>query len=223
MNYVIIVAGGSGKRMGSEIPKQFLLLNGKPILMHTIETFVNAIDDIGVIIVLPENQVDFWNSLCVKYNFCLPHNVVFGGEERYYSVENGLATIQGKGVVAIHDGVRPFVSKQNINNSFIKAKELKAVALAVPLKDSIREVHGDESKALIRSNYQLIQTPQVFDIDLLKKAFELPYQASFTDDASVVEAYGNKVHLIQGDYNNIKITSPEDLVFGEAILKSITL
>ncbi len=223
MDYVIIVAGGSGKRMGSEIPKQFLLLNDKPILMHTIETFVNAVDGIEVIVVLPENQVSFWEALCTKYNFCTDHHIVYGGDERYHSVENGLKTIKGKGVVAVHDGVRPFVSKQIILNSFAKARELNAVTLAVPLKDSIREVQGGESKALNRADYQLIQTPQVFDVDLLKKAFNSPYQATFTDDASVVEAYGSKVHLIQGDYNNIKITSPEDMIFGEAILNALTL
>lgn len=223
MNYVIIVAGGSGKRMGSEIPKQFLLLREKPILMYTLETFSNALNEIEIILVLPESQIDYWKELCKTHNFSINHSIVVGGKERYHSVENGLNSIQGRGVVGVHDGVRPFISKDIIINAFEKAKELRAVTLSVPLKDSIREVHGDTSKAVDRSNYQLIQTPQIFDINLLKKAFDSPYQNSFTDDASVVESFGHKVHLIPGDYNNIKITSPEDMVFGEAILKSLTL
>ena len=222
MNHVIIVAGGSGKRMGSQVPKQFLLLDDFPILMRTLNSFSAAIDELYITLVLPEKQVDQWQELCLNYQFKTPHKIVLGGKERYHSVKNGLNSIKDQeGIVAVHDGVRPFVSKEIIKNAFANAGVLKAVTLSVPLKDSIREVRGEDSIAVNRSNYQLIQTPQVFDINLLKQAFEQPYQQTFTDDASVVESFGHKVHLIQGDYNNIKITSPEDMIFGKAILNSL--
>lgn len=219
--YAIIVAGGSGKRMKSEIPKQFLELEGKPILMYTLEQFAQVEQDIKIIVVLPENQVEFWKELCEEQKFTIDHDVVVGGIERFYSVKNGLSTIvEEEAVVAIHDGVRPFVEVSSLQKSFTETENLRATTLAVPLKDSIRELSKEGSVTVDRSQYQLVQTPQTFHLKLIQEAYQQPYLGTFTDDASVVEAMGEKVHLIEGDYNNIKITSPEDLVFGEAILKS---
>jgi len=221
--YAVIVAGGSGKRMGTAIPKQFLLLDGKPILMHTLLSFFSADKNISLVVVLPEAHISTWQSLCEAYNFTIPHQVVEGGIERFFSVKKGLNSITEKhAIVAIHDGVRPFVSAQTIMNSFSQTETLKATTLAVDLKDSIRLVgEGGNSKAVDRSLYKLIQTPQTFSIELIKKAYRQEYSSVFTDDASVVEGIGEKIHLIKGEYNNIKITTPEDLVIGEAILSSL--
>ena len=219
--YAVIVAGGSGKRMGSTIPKQFLELKGKPILMHTLEHFFLADNEISLLVVLPKAHIPTWTSLCQERQFTIPHIIIEGGKERYFSVKNGLdKIIDTKAIVAIHDGVRPFVSVTTIRNSYHQTETLKATTLAVDLKDSIRLVEGTSSKSVDRSRYKLIQTPQTFEISLIKKAYEQSFSTTFTDDASVVEAMGHKVHLIDGDYENIKITSPEDLIFGEAILKN---
>jgi 2-C-methyl-D-erythritol 4-phosphate cytidylyltransferase len=218
--YAIIVAGGSGKRMGTEIPKQFLKLKGKPILMLTLAQFFKASSAIELFVVLPKSHMKHWGALCEEHQFKIRHEVIEGGGERYFSVKNGLNKIEGKeGLVAVHDGVRPFVSPEKIINSFFQTQELKATTLAVSLKDSIRLVDGQGSQAVDRDSYRLVQTPQTFDLSLLKKAYQQQFSDTFTDDASVVEAMGEKIHLIEGEYNNIKITSPEDLVIGEAILR----
>ena len=219
--YAIIVAGGSGKRMQTETPKQFLKLSNQPILMLTLKQFYLADKAINLLVVLPKDHIDTWEALCAQYDFTVPHQVVEGGQERFFSVKNGLDEISGDGLVAIHDGVRPFVSVQKINNAFIETKKLRATTLAVPLKDSIRILDKNGSKAVDRDAYQLVQTPQTFHLSLIKKAYEQPFLGAFTDDASVVEALGETVCLIEGDYTNIKITSPEDLVIGEAILASL--
>jgi 2-C-methyl-D-erythritol 4-phosphate cytidylyltransferase len=219
--YAIIVAGGSGKRMQTETPKQFLKLSNQPILMLTLKQFHLADKAINLLVVLPKDHIDTWEALCAQYDFTVPHQVVEGGQERFFSVKNGLDEISGDGLVAIHDGVRPFVSVQKINNAFIETKKLRATTLAVPLKDSIRILNKNGSKAVDRDAYQLVQTPQTFHLSLIKKAYEQPFLGAFTDDASVVEALGETVCLIEGDYTNIKITSPEDLVIGEAILASL--
>ena len=219
--YAIIVAGGSGKRMQTETPKQVLKLSNQPSLLFTLKQFYPADKAINLLVVLPKDHIDTWEALCAQYDFTVPHQVVEGGQERFFSVKNGLDEISGDGLVAIHDGVRPFVSVQKINNAFIETKKLRATTLAVPLKDSIRILDKNGSKAVDRDAYQLVQTPQTFHLSLIKKAYEQPFLGALTDDASVVEALGETVCLIEGDYTNIKITSPEDLVIGEAILASL--
>lgn len=219
--YAIIVAGGSGLRMGSDVPKQFLELGGFPVLMHTIRKFHESFSGIIIKLVLPQTQQEYWNSLCQKYSFQLPHEIVNGGATRFQSVKNGLNSISEVfGTVAIHDGVRPFVSTEIIVNSFKVAAELGNATVAVALKDSIRVLENGESKAVDRTAYRSIQTPQTFQLDLIKKAFETPELPSFTDDASVFEHAGHKINLIEGSYENIKITTPEDLILGETLLKN---
>lgn len=217
--YVVIVAGGSGTRMKREIPKQFIPVAGNPILMHTLEAFHSTDPQIQIILALPESQVLGWKSLCAQYTFDIPHQIIHGGDTRFQSVKNGLSQIpEGEGLVAIHDGVRPLVDGKIIEASYSIAAEKGNAIVAVPLKDSIRWANGDENKVLDRSEYQLIQTPQTFQVALIKSAFQRGYDPSFTDDATVLEATGEKINLIPGDYRNIKITTPEDLAVAEAFL-----
>ncbi|WP_421976975.1 2-C-methyl-D-erythritol 4-phosphate cytidylyltransferase [Roseivirga seohaensis] len=218
--YVIIVAGGSGTRMKSDIPKQFIEIGGKPILMHTIEAYVSAFASLKLILVLPEIQIPFWRGLCEKHKFTIKHQIVNGGNSRFQSVKNGLNAIHGNGLVAIHDGVRPFVSTEIIKESFKVAADKGNAVTSVPLKDSIRFIEGENNKVVDRSQYQLIQTPQTFQIQLIKKAFEVKENHTFTDDASVLEHMGEKINLIEGDYKNIKITTAEDLIMANAILNA---
>jgi 2-C-methyl-D-erythritol 4-phosphate cytidylyltransferase len=219
--YAIIVAGGSGLRMGADVPKQFLELGGLPVLMHTIRKFHESFSGIVIKLVLPQTQQEYWSSLCKKHSFELPHEVVNGGETRFQSVKNGLNSIsEVLGTVAIHDGVRPFVSREIILNSFKVAAELGNATVAVALKDSIRLLENGQSKAVDRTAYRSIQTPQTFRLDLIKKAFETSELPSFTDDASVFEHAGHQINLIEGAYENIKITTPEDLILGETLLKN---
>jgi len=220
--YAIIVAGGSGTRMGSLTPKQFLVLGDKPILMHAILAFLHATKDIKIIVVLPKPSIKEWKSLCDQYHFNLPVSVVEGGHSRSQSVQNGLATIDNpNSLVAIHDGVRPLVSKEIIELSFRMAEIHGNAIAATQLKESIRMQEGSDSKSLDRSKMRLIQTPQTFKTDLIKEAYQsCGNSPEFTDDASVAEKYGHKIHLFEGSYINIKITTPEDLIFAEAILAS---
>lgn len=214
--YALVVAGGSGLRMGTDIPKQFLLLKGEPVLMHTLRKFKSCRH---IVLVLPAAQIVYWNELCAKYNFTLPHTVVEGGNERFYSVLNGLNALPADGLVAIHDGVRPCVSIDVINEAFATAEKLGNAIVAVPSKDSIRMVDGGKSVAVDRSKYYLIQTPQVFNLSLLKEAYSSAvYQTTFTDDASVFEHAGYQINLVKGEYANIKITTPEDLPLAELFL-----
>lgn len=215
--YAIIVAGGSGTRMRSEVPKQFLILAGKPILMHTILKFKSEVDEI--IVVLPQNQFDYWSELCAEYSFSESVKIVEGGKSRFESVKNGLNAITENGIVAVHDAVRPFVNQVIIKEAFKVAKEKGNSVVSVLLNDSIREVNELGNKAVDRSLYRLIQTPQCFEVDFLKKAYEQEEKNTFTDDASVAESVGAKINLTQGSYDNIKITTPSDLVIGEAILR----
>ncbi len=221
--FAIIVAGGSGSRMKSDIPKQFLPLLGKPILIHTIEKFLQ-IPDIQLVIVLPQNDIDYWyqitasNILIQKYFSLI--TITSGGATRFQSVRNGLNKIPGDGLVAIHDGVRPLVTLEIIQNSFEIANQKGSAVTSVWVKDSVRKINkNNESKAIDRTKLKLVQTPQTFRIDLIKKAFEMEEQQYFTDCASVVECMGEKITLIEGAYENIKITTPEDLIFAEAFLK----
>ncbi len=217
--YALIVAGGKGLRMGSEIPKQFMLLKGIPILMHTLKAF-RSIEDIHLILVLPKDQIAYWNQLCQQYNFSLPHQIATGGETRFQSVKNGLQFIpDGDALVAVHDGVRPLISIDTIKESYELAEKMGNALTVIPLKDSIRKQTEDGSRSLNRSDYFLVQTPQTFKINEIKSAYNSTHESNnFTDDASVLEAVGGKIHLVYGDYKNIKITSPEDLIFAEALL-----
>lgn len=217
--YAIIVAGGSGTRMRSQLPKQFITVAGKPILMHTLKAF--DFDDIQLILVLPQQQISFWRELCQKNTFFLPHKIVEGGASRFESVRNGLNSIETQdGLVAIHDGVRPIIKKEIIKKTFEKASETGNAITAVPLKDSIREVNDSSNKAKDRANYRLVQTPQTFLIQRIKDAFDRATHTNFTDDASVLEAMGEEIHLIEGDYRNIKITTQEDLLIAESYLEA---
>lgn len=216
--YAIIVAGGTGKRMGESLPKQFLKLGGTPILIHTLQAFNIADPEIELIITLPKEEIQFWDELNVWHQNYITHKVVAGGETRFHSVKNALEHVD-EGLVAIHDGVRPFVSPDIIYESFKLASEKQAVITAVKMKDSVRQLTEDgKSKNIDRSTLRMVQTPQTFSVDLLKSAYNTEFKNHFTDDASVVEAYGKDVSLIEGDYRNIKITTPEDLVIAEALL-----
>jgi 2-C-methyl-D-erythritol 4-phosphate cytidylyltransferase len=217
--YVIIVAGGTGSRMNNAIPKQFIELKGKPVLMHTIEKFTSAFPDIFVIVVLSRSLNDDWNDLCAKHNFKIPHQLADGGETRYHSVKNGLALVPDACVVGIHDAARPLVSRQTILNAFETAEDRGNASPSIPLNDSIRFLKGKDNCAVDRTHYSIIQTPQCFHSDLIKKAFLKAYKPEFTDDASVLEAFGEKINLIEGNRENIKITTEQDLIIAEALME----
>ena len=219
--YAIIVAGGSGSRMRSEVPKQFLSLKGIPVLVHTLQAFQSA-GEISVILVLPESQIHVWMDIVARENFTFPHRIIAGGPTRFHSVKNGLAAIQNENaLIAVHDGVRPLITPATIRRCFEEAIEFGSAITSVPLKDSIRRTDYDGSSFQIdREKFRLVQTPQVFRADWMRKAFENDYQFYFTDCASVLEYAGFKVHLTEGDYQNIKITTPEDLIVAEALLQS---
>lgn len=216
--YVIIVAGGKGLRFGSEIPKQFLLLCNKPVLMHTINAFYTFNSEIKIILVLPIEHFEYWNSLCREYNFTLKHQLVEGGNERFYSVRNGINAIAEDGIIAIHDGVRPLVSHQTLTRCFNTASQLGNATPVVELTDSIRHINNHSSKMVNRNEFKLVQTPQVFKSEILKQAFEQSYSPLFTDDASVVENQGITINLVEGNNENIKITGAMDLEFAQCML-----
>jgi 2-C-methyl-D-erythritol 4-phosphate cytidylyltransferase len=211
--YALLVAGGSGTRMKSEIPKQFLLLKNIPILAHTINQFLKC--NCEIILVLPSNHSETFKKEVL--HFCNSQNMLLaqGGNTRFESVKNGLDLVSKQGLVAVHDAVRPLVSVEIIEQSFKYATQYGAAVAAVDLKDSIRE----HNKARERSNYKLVQTPQTFTSELIKKAYLQAYKPSFTDDASVLESLGHSIHLFEGDYKNIKITTPEDLLVAEALMR----
>jgi 2-C-methyl-D-erythritol 4-phosphate cytidylyltransferase len=217
--YAIIVAGGKGKRMQSDMPKQFLPLNGKPILLHAIEAFFHYSKEITVILVLPEGDFSIWYSIVDKYSFNHPVILQEGGDTRFQSVKNGLEKIEGEGLVAVHDGVRPLVTTEIIRSSFKLAATHKTAVTVVPLKESIRETDQNKSWSVDRSHYVIVQTPQTFDVGLLKQAYQMKEDASFTDDASVVERSGQPIYLFEGNNRNIKITTPEDLIIAEVLYK----
>ena len=215
---VIIVAGGSGNRMQSEVPKQFLLLRNKPVLCHTIQKFNSFDANISIVLVLPENQFLFWKELCKKYNFTIDHQLVKGGNTRFESVKNGLALIPDGQLVAIHDGVRPLVSENVIKNCFQKAEESGAAIPVIAINESLRSLTDDGSKVIKREDIKLVQTPQVFNSSILKKAYNQKFQESFTDDASVLESFGERVYLVEGNRENIKITQALDLKIAEVLI-----
>jgi 2-C-methyl-D-erythritol 4-phosphate cytidylyltransferase len=214
----IIVAGGKGVRMGSEVPKQFLLLAGRPVLMYTLEAFYRYDKYMQLILALPVSQQDYWLELCKNYGFSLPHKVVSGGETRFHSVKNGLVLVDDTALVAVHDGVRPFVAQDVIARSFEAAEKAGAAIPVTDVAETIREIDGTNSHTVERGNYKLVQTPQVFNAKLLKSAYSKPYEPFFSDDASVVESLGVVIQLIEGNRENIKITTPFDLQIGECIL-----
>ena len=220
MDYIIIVAGGKGLRMGSDIPKQFLPIGGKPVLMRTLERFRQYSPTLQIILVLPKAQQDYWQKLCKEYAFDIDYQLADGGETRFHSVQNGLAKIpdNAQGVVGVHDGVRPFPSIDVIRNCYETAREKKAVIPVIPVVETVRHLKGDTSVTVPRNDYRLVQTPQTFDIQLLKTANRQPYNDGFTDDASVVEAFGFDITLVEGNRENIKITTPYDLKIAEVLI-----
>ena len=220
MDYIIIVAGGKGLRMGSDIPKQFLPIGGKPVLMRTLERFRAYSTALQIILVLPEAQQDYWRNLCEEYHFDVEHQIANGGQTRFHSVQNGLALVpdDADGVVGVHDGVRPFPSIEVIRNCYETAREKKAVIPVIPVVETVRQLDNEQSKTVPRDNYRLVQTPQTFDIQLLKAANRQPYNDGFTDDASVVESYGHAITLVEGNRENIKITTPYDLKIAEVLI-----
>jgi 2-C-methyl-D-erythritol 4-phosphate cytidylyltransferase len=238
MDYVIIVAGGKGLRMGSDTPKQFLPVGGLPVLMRTMLRFHEYSPTLNIVLVLPRAQQDYWKSLCWQHQFNLDYQLADGGKTRFHSVQNGLSLISddADGVVGVHDGVRPFVSVEVISRCYETARKHKAVIPVVPVVETLRHVDqhpqddGDSSQCssflsnrsctVPRDEYRLVQTPQVFDIQLLKAASRQPWQKGFTDDASVVEAYGHAVTLVEGNRENIKITTPADLFMAEALIRT---
>lgn len=218
--YVIMVAGGSGKRMGREIPKQFIEIAGKPILMHTLQRFYDTDASIVLIVILPESQHQKWNELIEKFNFTIKHLVTKGGAERFYSVLNGLKKIKPNSIVAIHDGVRPLVSKETIKICFETATEKGSAIPVIPVTESLRKVKNKESMAVNRNNYFTVQTPQIFRSEIILESYKQEYDCNFTDDASVVEKANFKINLVDGNAENIKITRPIDLKIAELLLKN---
>ena len=248
MDYIIIVAGGKGLRMGSDIPKQFLPIGGKPVLMRTLERFREYSAELQIILVLPEAQQAYWHQLCEEYHFDVEYTLANGGQTRFHSVQNGLAKVpdDAQGVVGVHDGVRPFPSIEVIRNCYETARTAKAVIPVIPVVETVRQLisNGDDfsnglqdlrtndqekscspvvrcqknSKTVPRNDYRLVQTPQTFDIQLLKAANRQPYNDGFTDDASVVESFGYEITLVEGNRENIKITTPYDLKIAEVLI-----
>ncbi|MBC6109423.1 2-C-methyl-D-erythritol 4-phosphate cytidylyltransferase [Pedobacter fastidiosus] len=218
--YAIIVAGGSGNRMQTETPKQFLLLNNLPVLMHTVKAFAQSDSQPKILIVLNQEQHNYWARLCEEFNFRVPHEVIAGGAERFDSVKNAINSIEEDCFVAIHDAVRPLVSKTLIDNCFKQAEELGNVIAAVQSSDSVRMLRADKTSALKRDEIYLVQTPQTFSLSILKEAYTQEFNSNFTDDASVVESIGYEINIIEGERNNIKITYPIDLELAELLLKN---
>lgn len=217
--FVVIVAGGSGSRMGTDIPKQFLELCGKPVLMHTMQVFYDYDAGCSLILVLPRAQQEYWSELCLNHGFSLPHQIVSGGENRFHSVQNGLKLIDGEGIVFIHDGVRPLVSHQTIERCSHMAKKNGNAIPVLRINESLRKQKGDQSVSVDRTLYLSVQTPQTFRSDQILKAYKQNFDTTFTDDASVAEKAGFPIFMVEGNRENIKITNPTDLVVAEAFLR----
>jgi 2-C-methyl-D-erythritol 4-phosphate cytidylyltransferase len=223
-DYAVIVAGGKGLRMGGDIPKQFLPIGGRPVLMRTLDTFRACDPSLQLVLVLPKEQQSYWQDLCREYAFDVPYRLADGGETRFHSVRNGLACLPDRedGVVGVHDGVRPFVTASVIRRVFEAARQHGAAVPVTDMIDSLRHtVRGNDgrlrSEAVDRSAYKAVQTPQAFRIELLKRAYRQPYSPAFTDDASVVEALGIEMMLVEGNRENIKITTPFDRKIAEVL------
>lgn len=220
--YAIIVAGGKGLRMGGELPKQFIPIEGRPVLMRTLDTFHSYDPSIQIILVLPHDHQPYWHALCEEYAFDVPHRIADGGATRFHSVQNGLALVdEPEALVAVHDGVRPFVSHAVIEECYREAAAHGAVVPVVPVVETLRKLDAEnatQSVTVDRSAYRLVQTPQTFSASLLRQAYEQPYRDTFTDDASVVESLGATVFLVEGNRENIKLTTPFDLTVAKALL-----
>jgi 2-C-methyl-D-erythritol 4-phosphate cytidylyltransferase len=218
--HLIIVAGGSGLRMQTAVPKQFIEISGVPILMHTIMSFFNFDKEINIVLALPKEHFEFWKKLCIKHNFTIKHQIIEGGETRFNSVKNALNTIENSGLVAIHDAVRPFVSSDLISRCFETAQKLGNAIPAIEIVESLREISETGNKTIDRNKIRAIQTPQTFKTEIIKLAFEKASHNKFTDDASVLENIGEKINLIEGEKNNIKITTQQDLNFANYLLNN---
>jgi 2-C-methyl-D-erythritol 4-phosphate cytidylyltransferase len=215
---IIITAGGIGKRMGAKLPKQFMLIKERPLLMYTIEQFYNFDLKAQIILTLPSEWRAYWEKLIYENDFKIPHRIIEGGAERYHSVKNALELCRGD-YIMVHDGVRPLVDSQTIKTCAIAVKSKKAVVTVIPVNESMRKITGESSKAVNRSEYRTVQTPQCFERELLVKAYEQKFHKGITDDAGLVEESGVKIHTVQGNFENIKITTKTDLLFAEQLLK----
>jgi 2-C-methyl-D-erythritol 4-phosphate cytidylyltransferase len=218
--YAVIVAGGKGVRMGSAVPKQFLPLNGQPILYHTIKAFIGAYADMHLVLVLPQDQLSYAQMVLQSFPDRIDMTIVAGGETRYHSVQNGLKVVEAGSVVFVHDGVRPLVTPALIQRCYEQALEKGSAIPAIPVADSMRIIEDEDSRPIDREQMRIIQTPQTFRSEIILPAFEQEYQISFTDEATVVEAYGDVVYLVEGERSNIKVTTPEDMIVAEALLKA---
>lgn len=221
MNTFIITAGGSGKRMGGELPKQFLLLKGKPVLLHTLEKFHEADSTAQLLITLPHAWVNYWKDTLKQYNCIIPHTLICGGTERYDSINNALKEAKGT-IIGVHDGVRPLVAVNTILECVKSAQEKGSGIPFLPINESIRVLKGHQSTAVNRSDYVRVQTPQCFSSEILMKAYTQPFHPGITDDASLVEEAGFEIHLVKGNEENIKITTPADLVVAEQFFQAGT-
>lgn len=219
--YAIIVAGGKGLRMGGELPKQFIPVEGRPVLMRTLDTFHAYDSNIEIVLVLPRDHQPYWQELCREYDFRVPHRITDGGATRFHSVQNGLALVDAaEALVAVHDGVRPFVAHEVIEACYREAEAHGAVVPVIPVVETVRQLVGEASVTVPRDAYRLVQTPQTFRASLLRRAYEQPFCEAFTDDASVVEALGQAVLLVDGNRENIKLTTPYDLIVAKALVEA---
>ena len=219
--YAIIVAGGKGLRMGGELPKQFIPVEGRPVLMRTLDAFHAFDSAMEIILVLPRDHQPYWQELCAEYQFAVPHRIADGGATRFHSVQSGLALAdEAEALIAVHDGVRPFVSPEVIEACYREAEAHGAVVPVIPIVETVRHLLLEGSETVSRDAYRLVQTPQTFRASLLRRAYEQPFCEAFTDDASVVEALGHVVHLVEGNRENIKLTTPYDLIVAKALVES---
>jgi 2-C-methyl-D-erythritol 4-phosphate cytidylyltransferase len=217
--YILITAGGKGKRMESGLPKQFIPISGKPVLMHTFNAFSFLFNTAEFILVLHEDLIGAWKKICIQHDFTISHRIVEGGPKRFHSVKSGLNHVPAGSLVAIHDAVRPLVSEKTIKYCFSVAGKKGNAVPAIPISESMREVDGALNHSVDRDNYKIIQTPQVFHSSLIRKAYQQAYDGRFTDDASVLESIGETIHLVEGNKENIKITDPVDLAVAEKMLQ----
>jgi len=216
--FALIVAGGSGVRMGNAVPKQFMEINSRPVLMYTIEVFLRYDPEVEIVLVLPKNEIRTWKEICKVHRFTAKIALTSGGENRFLSVCNGLELIDANSIVFIHDGVRPLVSVQTIKNCYQTAVDYGNATPVIPVNESIRMIEGKSNRAVDRNQFVLVQTPQTFKTALIQKAYKQASSSNFTDDASVLEATGETIHLVAGNRENIKITFPEDLNRAQAFL-----
>jgi 2-C-methyl-D-erythritol 4-phosphate cytidylyltransferase len=216
--YAVLVAGGSGQRMGSEVPKQFIEVAGKPVLMHTLEVFADYDPDIELIVVLPVEQTERWRNLCLKHGVKIAHQVAAGGTERFFSVKNGLELISGDGIVFIHDGVRPLVSRETLEKCFRMTEKAGNALPVIPVSESVRMEDSGQNHTIDRTKVMLVQTPQTFRVSLIREAYNQPFDPKFTDDASVLENSGYAINLTEGNRENVKITWPNDLILAGILL-----